>query len=175
MLNFLENLVEIDDHISTILLEHKAEAEEDDTEPGLKELIIQLLEEAAKGPGRSAKLRVTYLLERLSEASQDLRDSGEHEYYRKHESMMKWIDRGLANVAKLVNPASEGKFQELFDQEVIRVAVMNPKDPETEKLRKERVKDLQGRWDKLAPPSLRSRVTEPSRKGGPGGIVTPGS
>ena len=87
MLNFLESLVEMDNLFRQILLDYRPEAKQEG-EVGFKQLIIGLLEEAARDPGRASKLRVMYLLERLSEVSQDLRDSGEHEYYAKHSDMM---------------------------------------------------------------------------------------
>jgi hypothetical protein len=171
MMDLNQVLTEIDERLTTMLL-GKDELE-------LQADILELLSNAAKNPGRAAKLHTTYILERLAELVTDLKEDNAH--VRLHEEgFLRWIDRGLTYTAYLTDPDSQGRWLESFDQTLIRANVPDPKDPEEVKQRREEAAELQQKWQeamtkmpKQKPGGLRSEASEPRRPGGDNLIVLP--
>lgn len=157
----VQTLVRIDEDLRKILLEADAEK--------VRDLVRDLLEEASKTPGRHTKLRVTYILERMSEVSQDL-CSEDPRFYQRYADISKWIDRGLQYTAYLVDPESKGKFLAQFDQTMIQAKVPDPKDPKVAKEREERAGLILDRWNQRVK-QLRQDGDRPAG----GNIIIPGS
>jgi hypothetical protein len=159
MKELMFDLIRVDADIRRILLQADSDS--------IKGSIRELLAEAVKDPGRRAKLLVTYILERAAELANDLYNE-EDGFFKKFDDCMKWIDRGLKHAAYLANPESAGRFLEAFDQTVIRVHLEDPKDPKIAEERREKVKDIRGRWDQAVEDAKRPRP-------GGGNVIVPGS
>jgi len=163
-------LIEIDEQLSAMLLES--------TELELQASVLELLRSAAKDPGRSAKLHVTYIMERMVELLQDLKEDNAH-VRRNEEGLMRWIDQGLIYAAYLTDPDSQGRWLESFDQTLMRAKVPDMKDPEAVKQRRQEAAELQQKWSE-ALASLpkqrqdpRSQAREPRKPGGDNLIILP--
>jgi hypothetical protein len=158
----VQKLVQLDEDLRKIMLSSGADK--------IRDFIKGLLEEASKTPGRHTKLRVTYILERMSEISQDLCED-DAEFYKRYADISKWIDRGLQYTAYLVDPESKGKFLAQFDQTVIQAKVPDPKDPKAAKEREERAGLILDRWNQKVA-QMRQNSDRPA---GGGNLIIPGS
>jgi hypothetical protein len=163
-------LVEIDEQLSALLLER--------TVTELQADVLELLTNAAKTPGRAAKLHVTYIMERLAELVADLKEDNAH--VRLHEEgFLRWIDRGLTYAAYLTDPDSQGKWLESFDQTLTRASIPDPRDPAEVQQRREEAAELNQKWQQALAgmpkvrPSTRSQATEPRKPGGDNLIILP--
>jgi hypothetical protein len=157
----VQTLVQVDEDLRKVLLSFNADK--------IRDFIKGLLEEASKTPGRHTKLRVTYILERMSEVSQDLCEE-DPEFYKRYAEISKWIDRGLQYTAYLVDPESKGKFLAQFDQTVIQAKVPDPKDPKAAKEREERAGLILDRWTQKL-----TQLRQTDRPAGGGNLIIPGS
>lgn len=165
-MEFLKRLTEIDHDLKLLL----GEKEPDE----VKQFIVDLLEASADQPGRAAKIRASYVLERMADVTFDLQDS-KAGFFEKFDDVMKWIDQGLTHVAYLADPESKGMFLKAFETSVTTTVPVSPRDRAAQEAKRDQIKDILGRWDE----AVRSGATEPRRtkpKGGSGGnIILPGA
>lgn len=168
-----EKLAAIDGYLGGLLLDSSVQ--------DVQAFILDLLQRASEHPGRGAKLRVTYVMERMAELVKDLKE--EHAKVRqKDEGFMRWIDRGLVYAAYLADPDSQGRWLESFDQTLMSTQIPDPKDPDEARRRRDEAAELQRKWTQtLAKMPAQRRgdrnsATEPRRPGRGGGdnlIVLP--
>ena len=85
--------------------------------------VRDLLKEAKGHSGRTVKFYADYLLGRMAEIARDLVEDEDSGMADKFMAVMGWIDRGIMHTAYLVNPDSEGRFLEVFDQTILKVGV----------------------------------------------------
>jgi len=165
-MDLIQTLLAVDHDIKRMLMEAD--------EPSLVDKIVKMLEKAAETPGRGAKLRATYLLERMAEIVKDLENS-QGMFAAKCAAFMRWIDRGLTRVTYLTNPDSQGKFMESFDQIVTDIAIPGGKDPAEDKQRRKQAGTMKNRWDDglKSIAARRSQASEPRRPAG--NLIVPGS
>lgn len=167
----LKRLAELDRNLKEILLGSKV--------ANFVQELKGMLRLAADQPGRAAKLRCTYMLERMIELAQDLVDDGAESdgllFATKFSELMLWLDRAAVYSGKLLNPATAGKYMEAFDQIQKEIEIYNPKDPVMVEEREKMARNVQSRFeDQLS--ELRRRAEnpgkEPRRSGG--NIIVPG-
>jgi hypothetical protein len=152
-----ESLIEIDSYLAALLREKD--------EGGLQKYIIDLLTSASRRPGRSAKLHVTYLMERMAELVKDLIEDSN--VAANEDGFLRWIDRGLIYATYLTDPDSQGRWIKSFDQTLIKAKVLNPKDPEAAKLRQKEAAELSRKWQEaimVVPKDVQAQ--EPRRSSG---------
>ena len=163
-------LIEIDSQLSGLL--RKGSVAE------VQGYVLELLTKASKFPGRTAKLHVTYIMERMAELVNDLK-ADVVQVRRNEEALLRWIDKGLLCAAYLVDPDSQGKWLESFDQTLVSANVPDMKDPAAVRQRQEEAAELQQKWSQtlatMPKPRVdpRSRASEPRRAGGDNLIILP--
>lgn len=132
------------------------------TDALIKELLA-LMAHAAKEPGRAAKLRATYIIERLMEIAQDIRDGGNLPFIRRYSDVMQWLDKAAIYAAKLANPDTAGRYVEVFDQTEVAIPIYNPKDPSQIKEREKAATIMQGRFNSFLADRSNKGSSEPRR------------
>lgn len=166
-MDVVQTLKDIDEHLTQMLIKS--------SESELQDYILEALQHAGTEPGRGAKLRTVYLLERLAELVADLVQD-QVNVRRNQDGFMRWIDRGLSAAAYLTDPDTQGKWLASFDQTIIQVDVPDAKDPETIKQRHQEARELNDRWsgalhDLRAHTGPKPKVSEPRRGGGSGPLI----
>lgn len=154
-MDLIKDLRSVDTHIRGIILSS--------SESEVQEFVLGLLTTANEEPGRAAKFQVVYLLERMAEIIQDLKETVEA-VQDKEEGMMRWVDRGLSYASYLVEPGSQGKWLPMFDQTLTVAHVPNPKDPAAVSRRASEAAKLSTNWNRtLVGLRQEHQVKEPSR------------
>jgi hypothetical protein len=171
LVDSLKQLSQIDKGLAAFLLEK-------DT-PALIDELKTLLKAAAEQPGRAAKLRCTYLLERMIETAQDLVDEGAttidgQMFFQRFSDIMGWLDRGVVYAAKLANPSTAGKYVEAFDQVQVEVDVYNPKDEEQVQQREKTASALQQRFADHLKEVKQAQAAKGGTEPRKGNIIIPG-
>lgn len=166
-MDVVQTLKDIDEHLMQLLMES--------SESDLQDYILEALQHAGKEPGRGAKLRTVYMLERLAELVADLAQD-QVNVRRNQGGFMRWIDKGLSTAAYLTDPDTQGKWLATFDQTIVQVDVPDAKDPEAIKQRHQEARELNDRWSGalhgLRPHTgPKPRVSEPRRDGGSGPLI----